>query len=103
MLTENPASLLGQQVGSGQPLLDLADDGPRAVRIYIPAAALERIPAGAKWLSSLPGNFSPVHLTLAQPGGDAQNLPQGLVAKQAYKASSFRSSTRPHGTALLRR
>lgn len=85
VLTRDPAALLGQNVGSGQPLIDLADDGPRAVRIYIPSAALERIPASAELSLELPGRFSPVHLTLAQPGGDAVNLPQGLVAAQNYK------------------
>ena len=85
VLTENPAALLDRQVGSGQPLLSLAGDGPRAVRIYIPTAALERIPAGAQVALEFPGSFSPVHLTLAQPGGDAQNLPHGLVARQAYQ------------------
>ena len=85
VLTQNPAALLGQQVGSGQPLLDLADDGRRAVRIYIPSAALERTSAGAGVALELPGRFSPVRLTLAQPGGDAVNLPQGLVASQSYQ------------------
>ncbi len=85
VLTQNPAALLGQQVGSGQPLLDLADDKRRAVRIYIPAAALERISAGAGVALELPGGFSLVRLTLAQPGGDAVSLPQGLVASQGYQ------------------
>src|SRR5208282_2290219 len=43
VLTQDPAALLDQDVGPGQPLLDLADDGPRAVRVYIPSAALDRI------------------------------------------------------------
>ncbi|MGB6724779.1 MAG: HlyD family efflux transporter periplasmic adaptor subunit [Terracidiphilus sp.] len=85
VLTQNPIALLGQQVGSGQPLLDLADDGRRAVRVYIPAAALERISAGAGVAIELPGRFSPVHLALAQPGGDAVSLPWGLVASQNYQ------------------
>ncbi len=85
VLTQDSEALLGQDVGSGQPLLELADDGPRAVRVYIPSAALERIPAGARLSLELPGRFSPVHLTLVQPGGDAVNLPQGLVAAQEYK------------------
>jgi putative peptide zinc metalloprotease protein len=85
VLTQDPAALLGRQVGSGQALLDLADDGPRAVRIYIPTAALQHIPNGAEVALALPGRFSTVHLTLAQPGGGAQTLPQGLVAAQEYK------------------
>ncbi|HUB53212.1 MAG TPA: HlyD family efflux transporter periplasmic adaptor subunit [Terracidiphilus sp.] len=82
VLTPDAANLLGRQVGSGQPLLDLADDGTRTVRIYIPAAALQRVYAGADVALELPGRFSPVHLTLAQPGGDAVSLPEGLVKKQ---------------------
>jgi len=85
VLTHDPAALVGQQVGSGQPLLDLADDGQRAVRIYIPAAALEHISAGAGVSLELPGRFSPLRLTLAEPGGDSVNLPQGLVASQRYQ------------------
>ena len=85
VLTKDPAALVGRQVGSGQPLLDLADDGQPAVRIYIPAAAFERLSAGAAVALELPGRFSPVRLTLAQPGGDAVNLPQGLVASQSYQ------------------
>ncbi len=85
VLTADPDALLSRQVGSGQALLDLADDGPRVVRIYIPVAALQNIPAGAEVAIELPGRFSPVHLRLAQPGGDAQNLAQGLVAKQDYQ------------------
>jgi putative peptide zinc metalloprotease protein len=85
VLTHDPAALVGQQVGSGQPLLDLADDGQRAVRVYIPAAAIERISAGAGVALELPGRFSPLRLTLAQPGGESVNLPQGLVASQGYQ------------------
>lgn len=85
VLTHDPAALVGQQVGSGQPLLDLADDGQRAVRVYIPEPALERISAGAGVTLELPGRFSPLRLTLAQPGGDSVNLPQGLVASQSYQ------------------
>ncbi|MBV8673587.1 MAG: biotin/lipoyl-binding protein [Acidobacteriaceae bacterium] len=85
VLTSNPTALLGQQVASGQLLLDLASDGPRAVRIYIPGTSLERLPAEATVALELPGLFSTIHLTLAQPGGDPVNLPQGLVPAQNYK------------------
>jgi putative peptide zinc metalloprotease protein len=85
VLDADPDALLGQQVGSGQSLLDLAGDGTRTVRIYIPTAALERVSAGDEVAIELPGRFSPVHLKLAQPAGDSQNLPQGLIAKQAYQ------------------
>jgi hypothetical protein len=85
VLTEDPASMLGQEVGTGQPLLDLADAGPRAVRIYIPAAALQRIPQGAEAALVLPDHFSAVRLTLAPAAGDPVNLPPGLIPKQNYK------------------
>lgn len=85
ILTRNPGALLGQSVGSGQALLALADDGPRAVRVYIPTTALQHIPPGAQVALSLPGRLSMIHLGLAQPGGDAVNLPAGLVESQNYK------------------
>jgi hypothetical protein len=85
VLTKDPASLLGRQVGSGQALLDVAADGPRAVRVYIPSAALQRIPSGAEISLEIPGRFSPIHLKLAWPGADAVSLPEGLVASQNYK------------------
>ena len=85
VLTEDPDALLGQSVGSGEALLELADDGPRVVRVYIPTAALQRIRPGDKVALALPGRFSMVHLALAQPGGDAVNLPEGLVESQNYK------------------
>ena len=85
VLTKDPDTLLGQSVGSGQALLELADDGPRAVRVYIPTATLQRIRPGAEVALALPGRFSMVHLALAQPGGDAVNLPEGLVESQNYK------------------
>jgi putative peptide zinc metalloprotease protein len=85
VLTSDPTALLGQQVGSGQPLLDIANDGPRAVRIYIPGTSLQRVPAGATVALELPGRFSTIHMILAQPGGEEVSLPQGLVATQNYK------------------
>jgi putative peptide zinc metalloprotease protein len=85
VLTADPDALLGQSVGSGQALLALADDGQRAVRVYIPTAALQRVRPGAEMALALPGRFSMVHLALAQPGGDAVNLPEGLVESQNYK------------------
>jgi putative peptide zinc metalloprotease protein len=85
VLTSAPDSLLGQQVGSGQPLLDLADDESRVARIYIPESSLRRIPATATAALELPGSFLPLYIPLVQPGGDAVSLPLGLVADQAYK------------------
>jgi putative peptide zinc metalloprotease protein len=85
VLTKNPAELLDQDVGSGQSLLDLADAGPRAVRVFIPISALDRIPPNAEVALALPGSFSIVRVTLAAPGGDAVNLPAGIVPNQDYK------------------
>ena len=85
VLTLNPGALLHQDVASGQPLLELADAGPRFARIYIPVSALERIPPGAEVALALPDRFSIVRLTLTPPGGDAVTLPPGLVATQNYK------------------
>lgn len=85
VLTETPGLLLDQDVGAGQDLLDIADEGSRMVRVYIPSSALNRIPADAEVALLLPGNFSPVRLTLAQPDGDPVTLPAGLVASQEYK------------------
>ncbi|HEY3705395.1 MAG TPA: HlyD family efflux transporter periplasmic adaptor subunit [Terracidiphilus sp.] len=85
MLSENPGALIGQHVASGQGLLDVAEGAQRAVRVYVPATALQRIPAGATVALKLPGSFSTVHLTLAQIGGETVSLPGGLVPSQNYK------------------
>lgn len=85
VLTHNPGLLLDQDIASGQPLLDLADSGPRTARIFIPSSALDRIHAGDEVTLALPGRFSIVRMTLTAPGGDAVTLPEGLVAKQDYK------------------
>ncbi len=85
VLTQNPAELTDEDVASGQPLLDFADEGPRVARIYIPESALDRISSGAQVAFSLPGTFSVVRTTLPRPGGDAISLPPGLVAHQDYK------------------
>ncbi len=85
IITQNPAQLLDQDVGAGQPLLDLAETGPRIARIFIPASALDRIPADAEVAFALPGEFSVLRTTLPRPGGDAVTLPPGLVAHQDYK------------------
>ena len=85
VLTQNPPALLDQDVASGQPLLDLADPGPRIVRIYIPTSELERIAPGAEVALRLPDRFSIVRLSLAPPGGESVTLPPGLIASQNYK------------------
>ena len=85
VLTETPSLLLDRNVASGQELIELADDGPRVVRVYIPSSALDRIPSGAEVSLVLPGAFSVLRLGLAAPDGDAVPLPAGLIASQAYK------------------
>ncbi len=89
ILTADPALLRDQDVATGQPLLDLADDGPRVARVYIPSGALDRIPPGAEVALVLPGQFSVLRLKLAPPGGDAAPLPAGLIAKQKYQGMTL--------------
>ena len=85
VVSHNPGMLVDEDVGSGQPLLELADAGPRMVRVYIPTAALERLKPGAEVEFILPDSFGVIRLPLAQPGGDAVSLAPGLVATQDYK------------------
>lgn len=85
ILTQNPRLLLDENVASGQPLLELADAGPRIVRVFIPVTVLDRVPQRAEVALSFPGQFSIVHLALTPPGGSAEPLPRGLIAKQNYK------------------
>jgi len=85
VLTQDPGSLLNQDVAAGQPLLDLAADGQRVARVYVPVYALERIHPGDEVAFQLPGRFSVVRLPFAAPGGDAVTLPPGLIANQKYK------------------
>jgi len=85
VLTHDPDSLLDRNVGSGQGLLDLADVGPRLVRVYIPISALQRIPLRAEVAIALPDRFSIVRMPLSPLGGEEVTLPAGLIAQQDYK------------------
>jgi putative peptide zinc metalloprotease protein len=85
ILNQDPDALFDQDVAVGQPLLDLAADGPRVARVYVPVYALERIHPGDEVAFQLPGQFSVVRIPFAAPGGDAVTLPQGLIANQKYK------------------
>lgn len=85
VLTRTPALLLDQNVASGEPLIEVADAGPRIARVFLPSSALDRIPPGAEVALALPGQFSVLRLTLAPPDGDAVPLPAGLVPTQAFK------------------
>jgi putative peptide zinc metalloprotease protein len=87
VLTKDPESLVGQNIGSGEPLLDFAGAGTPSVRVYIPAAALDRLPREAEVALALPGSFSVVRMKLASPGGEAFALPPGLVDAEKYKGT----------------
>lgn len=85
VLTRDPQSLLDRNVASGESLLRVADAGPRVVRIFVPAAALDSIHPGDEVGLSVPGRFSLVRMKLGALGGEADHLPAGLVAQQSYK------------------
>ncbi len=86
VLTRDPAALVDQSVGTGQALLSLADNAsPPVARLFVPAAALDRIPPNAAVTLFLPGRFHVLHLTLARLDSDAVPLPEGLIARQDYK------------------
>jgi putative peptide zinc metalloprotease protein len=85
ILTEDPGSLLNQDVAAGQPLLDLASAGPPMVRVYIPVSALDRIAPGSEVALALPDRFSVLRIPLAPFGGDAETLPAGLIKRQNYQ------------------
>jgi len=87
ILTEDPESLVGQNIGPGGTLLDFAGVGTRSVRVYIPAAALDRLPRDAEIAFPLPGSFTIVRMKLAPPGGEAFALPPGLVSAEKYKGT----------------
>jgi putative peptide zinc metalloprotease protein len=85
VLTADPASLLNQDVGSGQALLAMADGGPKVARIFVPFSAIERIPEQAEVALTVPGSFSVLRLRLNKIDSEAIALPSGIVAKQEYK------------------
>jgi putative peptide zinc metalloprotease protein len=84
ILTENPSLLLDQDVGSGQPLLELAE-GSRQARVFIPTSALNRISPDSEVALALPGQFGMLRLKLTKPAGEPVTLPPGLVAKEKYQ------------------
>ena len=83
VLTEDPAQLADEDVGYGQPLLQMAE-GSRIARVYIPASALGRIAPDSEVSLALPGRFSMVRLKLPPPAGEPVALPGGLVATEKY-------------------
>jgi putative peptide zinc metalloprotease protein len=85
VLTDDPGALEHRVVASGQPLLDMAADGPRVVRIFIPVSALSHIPANAEVALLPPGRLSVIRERLGPIDGEAVTLPAGLIAHQEYK------------------
>jgi hypothetical protein len=85
VVTADPASLLNQDVASGQPLLTVAEGGPRVARVFVPVSALDRIPPLSDVVLAPPGRFGHVRLRLGAMEGGAVTLPPGLVASQDYK------------------
>jgi putative peptide zinc metalloprotease protein len=85
VLTRDPEALLDQSMASGESLVTVAEDGGRAVRVFVPTSALDRIPPGAQLGLALPGRFSVLRMILAPLGGAPVSLPAGLIARQDYK------------------
>ena len=84
VVSEDPALLLDENVGYGQPLLRIAD-GARVVRVFVPAPALNRITSNAEVALALPGQFSLLRLKMPEPAGEPGTLPAGLVATEKYQ------------------
>jgi putative peptide zinc metalloprotease protein len=84
VLGDNPAKLLYENVGYGQPLIRIAE-GASNVRVFIPATALPRILPAAEVALQMPGQFSILHLRLTSISGEPVELPSGLVAAEKYK------------------
>ena len=85
VLTQDPQSLLNQDVGAGQPLVALAERGPRVARVFVPVSTLNRIPEHADVSLAPVGSFSSIRLQLTALEGDALPLPDGLMPHQDYK------------------
>jgi putative peptide zinc metalloprotease protein len=84
VLTQNPAKLAHENVGSGEPLLRLAE-GARVVRVFIPATLLAKVLPDSEVGVALPGEFAPLRLRLASIEGEAVELPPGVMTTEKYK------------------
>ena len=84
VLTQDPGALLNQSVSSGQPLLSLAANGPRMVRVFIPVGEMDRVHVGDEVALAPLVHFSIPRLTLAPMDGEPVPLPGGLIAHQEY-------------------
>jgi hypothetical protein len=88
VLADNPAHLVYENVGYGQPLIRIAE-GASVVRIFIPVTALPRVPPSAEVALQVPGQFSVTHLRLTPISGEPLALPAGLVSAEKYKGLSL--------------
>jgi putative peptide zinc metalloprotease protein len=84
VLTDDPGALVDQSVSSGQPLLTLAANGPRMVRVFVPAGEMDRVHAGDEVALAPVVHFAIPRLTLAPMDGEPAPLPSGIIARQAY-------------------
>lgn len=89
VMTRRPAWMVGQWVGSGEPLLMLAGSGQggevrRRVRVFLPAGEISRIRTGDEVALAPPGGFSVVRLRLTPLEGETARLPRGLLGTQRY-------------------
>ena len=91
VLTADPQGLRHQDVASGQPLLEVAAEGPRVARIFIPASALNRVPEHAAIALTPAGSFSIIHLRLPTIESAAVSLPDGLIPHQDFKGIALPS------------
>jgi hypothetical protein len=97
IVTQNPALLTDEDVGIGEPLLELAG-GARDARIYIPTSAFSRISTSSEVALAMPGQFQFLRLKLTQPAGDPVPLPQGLMTAgkyQGFKIPNFYTARVP--------
>jgi len=84
VLTEDPGALLDQSVSSGQPLLTLAANGPRMIRVFVPAGEMDRVHAGDEVALAPLVHFTIPRFTLTPMDGEPVPLPPGIIARQAY-------------------
>lgn len=87
VITAEPENLVNQNVREGQPLLSLAGDKETVARIFVPAAALDRVPADSEVALDPPGQFGIVRLQLSRfrLQGVLVSLPPGLASAQDLK------------------
>jgi putative peptide zinc metalloprotease protein len=85
VLSEDPSELVDQSVAAGEPLLEVAESGPRVARVFVPASSLKRVQSAAPVSLAPNGSFSVIRTRLTPLDGEAVVLPTGLVPHQDYK------------------